>query len=92
MSDMHIPGGPVEFQFQQRATIVMGEFVPESRLTDQEILAAEQTGSLIPWRQDATGQWWFRRATGADVLQPIHADRPPEFCEVEMIGDDADDS
>lgn len=70
--EMHLPGAPVIFE--QQATIVPGEYLPAHRMTDQEIQAGEQTGDLVPWRIDASGEQWYRRvkATGAAALQPIH--------------------
>lgn len=42
----------------------MDEFICESELNEDEILAAESAGELLPWRHDCEGRLWYRRIHG----------------------------
>ena len=63
-------------------------YLPESRLTEQQINAVGDDGSVwIPWREDADGQQWFQRVS-QDSQQQAAA---PEILAFDAA-DDVDDA
>ena len=63
-------------------------YLPESRLTEQQINAVGDDGSVwIPWRDDADGEQWFQRVSQDSQQQAV----APEILAFDAGDDDGDD-